>query len=518
MHTLRISGLYETDEEIKQRERVLDRLKVILDEYALHEAPDDADASSKKLQLRTFGSFRLGVHSPEADIDTLCLAPRHCSRTSFFQKVPILLETTASVTELHVISDAFVPVIKMKMDGIPVDLLFVSLNLDSVPESLEVLDDEFLRDLDEPSVRSLNGVRVTERILQLVPDPDAFRTTLIAVKHWAKLRGIYSNVLGFLGGVNWAILVARICQLYPHALPSTLLAKFFRVYHLWAWPNPILLDVVNQQHPLGFPTWNPKINPRDRLHVMPIITPAYPAFNSSYNVLQSTLRIIKAEFGRAASRALEVHLFRSPVLLGTNSISDMVRLCFTRFNHFLRIQITGASADDFCRWFGWVESRLRQFFLRLEGMPELRIHPFARFYDFKEESSGAYVSWCFIALSFHFPKPSPTSTTSTTQHKVDLTGAIRDFACYVDQWEERSEGMDLHVDHVRQEDIPQWVKDSSDGALHRHKRVRSKLDTAASAVAGSSEPKRKKSAAKGHPAANGQTHPKRIKAAVRKVS
>ncbi|VDK55176.1 unnamed protein product, partial [Gongylonema pulchrum] len=40
-------------------------------------------------------------------------------------------------------------------------------------------------------------------------------------------HGFYSNIVGFLGGISWANLVARICQLYPNAAPSKLVQKFF---------------------------------------------------------------------------------------------------------------------------------------------------------------------------------------------------------------------------------------------------------------------------------------------------
>jgi poly(A) polymerase len=39
-----------------------------------------------------------------------------------------------------------------------------------------------------------------------------FRTSLQFVKLWAKNKGIYTNKMGFLGGISWAIMTAKICQ------------------------------------------------------------------------------------------------------------------------------------------------------------------------------------------------------------------------------------------------------------------------------------------------------------------
>lgn len=108
-------------------------------------------------------------------------------------------------------------------------------------------------------------------------------------------HGIYSNVLGYLGGVSWAMLVARTCQLYPNAAAATLVQKFFLVFSKWEWPQPVLLkppDNVN----LNYPVWDPRVNVSDRYHLMPIITPAYPQQNSTFNVSCSTRAVMQEEF------------------------------------------------------------------------------------------------------------------------------------------------------------------------------------------------------------------------------
>lgn len=43
----------------------------------------------------------------------------------------------------------------------------------------------------------------------------SFLAVLRVVRVWAKRRGLYANKMGYLGGVNFNILVAMICQVPP---------------------------------------------------------------------------------------------------------------------------------------------------------------------------------------------------------------------------------------------------------------------------------------------------------------
>jgi poly(A) polymerase len=55
------------------------------------------------------------------------------------------------------VPEAFVPIIKTKISGIPLDFLMARLALSSIPDDLSLQDDNLLRNLDERCVRSLGG-------------------------------------------------------------------------------------------------------------------------------------------------------------------------------------------------------------------------------------------------------------------------------------------------------------------------------------------------------------------------
>ncbi len=294
------------------------------------------------------------------DIDTLLIAPRHIDRTDFFSTFVEFLRRQPEVCDLRAIEEAFVPVIKLTFDGIELDMLFARLALATIPDTLDLKDDKILLNLDARCVRSLNGCRVTDEILDLVPNRETFKSTLRAIKLWAKKCGLYSNALGFFGGVTWAMLVARICQLYPNAVAATLVHKFFLVYSQWEWPTPILLKQVNDAH-YGFPVWDPTANPFDRHHLMPIITPAYPQQNSTHNVTHSTQKIIVQEIKRGLEIVNDIIASRvdwKQLFIGIPF--------FQRYKHYIILLLSASDQNQYLEWSGLVEAKIRHLIGSLE--------------------------------------------------------------------------------------------------------------------------------------------------------
>jgi len=308
----------EPKEGIETRERVLDRMLAICREWiqsvCVKKGLPADDSSSGAGQLFTSGSYRLGVHEPGADIDTILVAPASCQRADFFgtniaaadesnQRDPdslaMRIKRHPDVTNFVPVEGAAVPLLTFDWEGINIDLLFARLNTNTVPRDFDVDNDAVLDGADGATEKSLNGPRVTNLIAAFVSGNmeryNNFLTVVRCVRKWAKARGLYSNKMGYWGGVNINIGVALTVQLYPNACPAQLLRKFFLVFSSWRWPQPVMLTKPHDAG-YGLQVWSQAQSARQ---VAPIITPAYPAMNSTLSVSRQTLQIMQEEFNRA---------------------------------------------------------------------------------------------------------------------------------------------------------------------------------------------------------------------------
>ncbi|CAH1993953.1 unnamed protein product [Acanthoscelides obtectus] len=421
--SLKPFDVFESEQEMNQRMVILGKLynlvkQWIKDVSVRNNMPENV-ADNVGGKVYTFGSYRLGVHNKGADIDALCVAPRHIYREDFFTSFYELLKQQPEVTDLRSVEEAFVPVIKMNFDGIEIDMLFARLLLKEIPDSMDLQDDLLLKNLDQKCVRSLNGCRVTDEILRLVPNIDNFRLALRTIKLWAKRHGIYSNVLGYLGGVSWAMLVARTCQLYPNAAPAVLVHKFFLIFSKWQWPQPVLLKQPSNVN-LGFIVWDPRVNIQDRYHLMPIITPAYPQQNSTFNVSMSTRTIMVEEFKQGLSVTDDIMLGKCP----WDKLFESPPF-FLKYRHFIVILVMSKNSDDHLEWCGLVESKVRLLITNLERNQFISLaHINPERYEMLEAQKEAdtHCSMWFIGLEF----------SKTESVSVNLTREIQIFTEKVD--------------------------------------------------------------------------------------
>lgn len=340
--------LEKRDQE-KNRQEVLGHLISLFQGWAEGQCvskgifPDTASARGHCGRVLISGSYRLGVAGPGSDIDCICVAPKHISRDDFFGSLVAVFEADKWVSRCHPLPHVGVPIIELDIRGLAIDLLFARVDAHSVTNDFNFLDDSVLRGCEESDLRSLNGPRTTELIISLVSDMEAYKVLLRFLRGWAKQRGIYSNKAGYLGGVNYAILAAFVCQLYPRAAPAVLLFHWFRIMATWPWPKPIMLCKPYEDPELGYAVWDPTVDQRAREEAMPVLTPAYPCNSSTYSVSWSSLAVMHREFVRGYELLRDIYA-KHIAAPGSVAHDDWAEVCapsefFLEFDHYLAIDV-----------------------------------------------------------------------------------------------------------------------------------------------------------------------------------
>jgi poly(A) polymerase len=362
IETLKAENVFETPEGNRRREEVIEHIQKVVEEFIRRVGKKKGvqqsviDAAGGK--VFTFGSYALGVHGPSSDIDTLVVAPKFIAVHEFFDWFPPTFREMSNaddINEFVPVEDAFVPIIKMEYRQVSIDLLFASLRKrPSIPRNMDTIEKKDLQGLGESETRSVNGTRVTNELLDAVPQKVSFRHALRAIKLWSNRRGIYGAVFGYPGGVAWAIMVARICQLYPMANGATIVSKFFSLMYKWNWPRPVMLKHI-EDGDFGLRVWNPLVYGGDRAHLMPIITPAFPSMCATHTVMPSTLRIMQDEFRRADK--IMQHIFA-----GTKDWNALFeRHSFFTHDHKYYLSVVAASRTKEANstFSGLVQSKIR---------------------------------------------------------------------------------------------------------------------------------------------------------------
>ena len=190
---------------------------------------------------------------------------------------------------------------------------------------------------------------------------------------------------------------------------------------------------------------------------MPIITPAYPEMNSSYNVGEPQLRSLREEIACGVELTFAIEQGKavwSDLFTGHNF--------FAQYQHYIQVDVSAHDAAAHRAWFGWCESRLRQLVLCLDQPPSVQAHPHAEFFEWaavrgsKERcprsaatttpEGGSVIGTSFyVALSF-----------APGVRQADLTASISDWVYRMNMWDRRQPGMDLSINHVRAKNLPAY--------------------------------------------------------------
>lgn len=215
-----------------------------LDEAAAPAARED-DAAAARVVRRVSealgdgvahlaGSRRMGCHLPGADVDLVAALPGPADPAA----LRTALLALPGVTDAREVVGARVPGVRLRADGLEVDLVLVA---GCGPDPGRAVARR--AELGEAASVALSAVSDAEAVLAATAaDHAGFVELARRVKAWARARGLDSAPFGGLPGLAWTVLAAVTARETVGCDATERLRRFFGTWAAWDWREPIALD------------------------------------------------------------------------------------------------------------------------------------------------------------------------------------------------------------------------------------------------------------------------------------
>ena len=403
-----------------------------------------------QIRIETFGSYRMQTTNQNGDVDLLIIGPRSLMRNIFMEALEKEFVQTKDMNHVCYIADAYVPLLKCTLHKMEFDIVYAQL-VTPIVNGIQIEEDQVLAFMDEKSILSLNGYRVTMKLLSLLSNNnnnhlDLYRKALLFLKYWAKQRCIYGNKYGFLGGIQLSILLLKILLLKKLTIKKDvdLINEFFRIYSTWNWDTQsVFLVSIPEHHPLAFIP--PLVYDPSRPQPMVILTPCYPHMNSSFNINeQNRTRIIK-EIQRA-------HLF-----LEKDSNMEMVSTSFgffQEYKHFLQFTISADTALEFHKWSGWCEAKMRLLSHHIgQHLENLQLDLLPISFPVSENK----ISFFFGIHVAQTKKRKRDDEKKDKKKIINLSIPIQKFKSLIENYKDRTSSQNYSIVHLKKSNLPSFL-------------------------------------------------------------
>ncbi|KAM9345460.1 poly(A) polymerase gamma-like [Symphorus nematophorus] len=195
-----------------------------------------------------------------------------------------------------------------------------------------------------------------------------------------------------------------------------------------------------------------QVNPSDRYHLMPIITPAYPQQNSTYNVSTSTRTIMSEEFKYGLSVTDEILQGKAewPKLFEPPNF-------FQKYKHYIVLTASASTEENHLEWIGLVESKIRVLVGNLERNEYItlaHVNPQSFPGSKENRNENDFVSMWFIGIIFK-------KVENAESVNIDLTYDIQSFTDTVYRQANNinmlKDGMKIEATHVKKKQLHQYL-------------------------------------------------------------